>query len=66
MNSNLQLIKMTIKYAFGLVPTDAGLCNSINILADWTHYIPESVTVINLAMVISAFFLAKPSKQILD
>jgi len=41
MNSNVQLVKNTLKYTFGLVPIVAGLDKFTNILTDWSQYISE-------------------------
>src|SRR5690606_42156311 len=41
MNSNVQLVKCILKYAFGLVPIVAGLDKFTNILTDWSQYISE-------------------------
>jgi len=41
MNSNVQLVKKTLKYTFGLVPIIAGLDKFTNILTDWSQYLSE-------------------------
>lgn len=44
MNSNVTLVKNLMKYTFGIVPIVAGLDKFTNILTDWSHYIPNSVS----------------------
>jgi uncharacterized membrane protein YphA (DoxX/SURF4 family) len=39
MNSNVQLVKIVLKYTFGLVPIIAGLDKFTNLLTDWSQYI---------------------------
>ena len=41
MNSNAPLVKLVLKYTFGLVPIVAGLDKFTNILTDWSQYISE-------------------------
>src|SRR5690554_6690368 len=41
MESNLKLVKIVLKYTFGIVPIVAGLDKFTNILTNWSHYISE-------------------------
>ncbi len=41
MDSNVQLVKVVLKYTFGLVPIVAGLDKFTNILTNWSQYISE-------------------------
>lgn len=41
MNSNVELVKNSLKYTFGLVPIVAGLDKFTNILTNWSQYISE-------------------------
>lgn len=41
MNSNVQLVKTILKYAFGLVPIIAGLDKFTNLLTDWSQYVSQ-------------------------
>ncbi len=41
MNSNVQLVKVVLKYTFGLVPIVAGLDKFTNILTDWSQYVSD-------------------------
>lgn len=41
MNSNVQVVKIILKFTFGLVPIVAGLDKFTNILTDWSQYISE-------------------------
>jgi len=41
MNSNVQLVKNTLKYTFGLVPIIAGLDKFTNILTNWSQYLSD-------------------------
>lgn len=43
MDSNVQLVKNTLKYTFGLVPIVAGLDKFTNILTNWSQYISEGL-----------------------
>lgn len=43
MSANLQLVKMILKYTFGIVPIVAGLDKFLNILTDWTQYFSSSL-----------------------
>ena len=43
MNSNVELVKNILKYTFGLVPIVAGLDKFVNILTNWSQYIPEGL-----------------------
>jgi len=39
MNANVQLVKILLKYTYGLVPIIAGLDKFTNLLTDWSQYI---------------------------
>lgn len=44
MNSNVKLVKIVLKYTFGLVPIIAGLDKFTNILTDWNQYISPALS----------------------
>ncbi len=44
MESNVRLVKMILKYTFGLVPIIAGLDKFTNILTDWSHYLSDALS----------------------
>ncbi|SNY99728.1 hypothetical protein [Flagellimonas pacifica] len=43
MNSNIELVKSTLKYTYGLVPIIAGLDKFTNLLTDWSQYVPAGL-----------------------
>lgn len=39
MDSNVQQVRLILKYTYGLVPIIAGLDKFTNLLTDWSHYV---------------------------
>lgn len=56
MDSNVRLVKIILKYTFGLVPIVAGLDKFTNILTDWPQYVSDGLAGL-LPLEASAFMM---------
>jgi len=44
MDSNVQQVRLILKYTYGLVPIIAGLDKFTNLLTDWSHYVSPGLS----------------------